>query len=148
MLVRLALSQNKPTALFKNDAFLSKMRPTRRQHTCVGSAFERQWLWSFQCIKKQTSTWQCEDLPLFFLPRNWSVFVFACRPFATMSCVLTAALIDAQLLFVWMWWIDVSHLSLSCILVCGGKKSQPHHRALIKCAQMSKQMCSAAFLLW
>lgn len=121
MPMRLALSQNKPTTAIWLY-FLSKMRPTRHHHACARSAFERRGLWSFQWIKKQTVTWQCGDVPLFSLPRNWFRFVFACCPFAMMSRVQTAALIDAKLLFAWMWWMDVSHLSPSCILICGGKK--------------------------
>lgn len=134
--MRLALSQNKPA----NNVFLSKMRPMRRHS--VAAAFGRQGLWSFQWIKKQTATWQCGDVPLFSLPQNWSGFVFACCPFATTSRVQTAALIDAKMLFVWMWWMDVSHLSPFCILICGGKKPNPARRAHIKRAQMSKQTLS------
>lgn len=108
------------------------------------SAFRRQRLWSFQWIKKQTATWQCGDVPLYSLPRNWFGFVFACRPIATVSCVQTAALIAAKLLFVWMWWMDASHLSPFCALICGGRAKNPNPawRALIKRAQMSKQTLS------
>lgn len=104
-------------------------------------AFRRQRLWSFQWIKKQTATWQCGDVPLYFLPWNWFGFVFACCPFATVSRVQTAALIAAKLLFVWMWWMDVSHLSPFCALICSGRAKNPNPawRALIKRAQMSKQ---------
>lgn len=123
--------QNKPTAaitlyLRMTRSFFRKRGPhgvARRPR----SAFRRQRLWSFQWIQKQTATWQCGDVPLYSLPRNWFGFVFACCPFATASRVQTAALIAAKLLFVWMWWMDVSHLSPSRALICGleGEKSQP-----------------------
>lgn len=40
-----------------------------------------------------------------------------------------------------MWWTDVSHLSPSCILTCG-KNPKASWRALIWCAQTSKQTLS------
>ena len=68
--------------------------------------------------------------------------MFLCCPFVTLSRVQTAALIDTKLLFVWMWWMDVSHLSPSCILICGGEIPNPARRALIIRVQMSKQTLS------
>lgn len=82
--------------------------------------------------KEASGSMSVRRLPLFSLHKTHLALLSL-----PASCACRCGLVGC----LCMWWTDVSHLSPSCILTCG-KNPKASWRALIWCAQTSKQTLS------